>query len=144
MTKTAPMPEIPTRERVAMRTQLMATQRMELAATRVSELPAEMAAALAKIADAAARFAANEARACVYRFVVALNAGALEPAKRSLEGYVSRVGFIGAPSADVQATLRADLALTYSRMSPERKRQLDELFADVRRRYPKAWITQPF
>jgi hypothetical protein len=149
MTKTAPMPtqrmpEIPTRERAAMRTQLMATQRMELTATRASELPMQMAAALARVAEAAERFATNEARACVRTLIVALNVGALEQGKRYVEGYLQRVGFIGEPTAEVQAALRADLALVYRRMSLAQRRQFDALFAELRRSHPKAWLSQPF
>jgi hypothetical protein len=142
--RTQPMPQIPTRERMAMRTQLMATQRMELMTTRASELPGQMAAALARVAEAAARFATNEARACVRTLLVALDVGALEQAKRYVEGYVERVGFIGEPTADVQAALRGELAVAYRRMPPDQRRHFDVLFAELHRSHPKAWITQPF
>lgn len=154
MSKTAPMPaapmrtqiipRIPTRERIAMRTQLMATRRMDLTETRSSEIPLEMAAALARVAEAAARFATNEARACVRMLLLALDVGAFDSAKRYLDGYLARVGFIGPPPADVQETLRNDMAFAYRGMPPEQRQKLDQLLGEALRTHPKAWIGQPF
>jgi hypothetical protein len=154
MSKTAPMPatpmrtqimpRIPTRERLAMRTQLMATQRMDLKDTRPSEVPVEMAAALGRVAEAAARFATNEARACVRMLLVAIDVGAFDSARRYLEGYLQRVGFIGPPSSDVQETLRAEMAFAYRCMPPDQRRQLDDLLESARRSHPKAWIAERF
>ena len=129
--KTLRLPEMPVRETAAMRTVLMA---------RRPVLPMETAAALAKVAEAASRFAANEARVCVRMLLLALDVGALESAKRYVEAYVQRIRFIGEPAADVQKALRADITVAYVRMPPERRRQFDELVSDVRRRHPKAWI----
>jgi hypothetical protein len=116
---------------------------MDLESTRASELPAEMAATLGRIAEAAERFAANEARVCVRTLLVTLNVGAFEHARRCLDGYAQRVGFIGEPTADLQKTLRVDIALAYARMSPETQRRFDDLLSDVRRNHPKAWIGHP-
>ena len=126
-----------------MKTLLMTTQRMELASTRRSELPSEMAVALGRVAEAAARFAANEARVCVRTVLVALDVGAFDHAGRCLEAYVQRVKFVGEPAADVQKALRVDIALAYGRMPPEAQCRLDDLLSNVRRSHPKAWISHP-
>lgn len=141
--KTQRMPEMPFREAAAMRTVLMATRPLELTPTRASEEPAQMAAALARIAEVAARYAENEARFCVRMVLAALGAGSFDMAKRHVETYVRRVGFVGAPPANVQYVLRADLALVRSHMPPDRQRVLDHLLAEVRRSHANVWIAQP-
>jgi len=140
--KTQKMPEMPTREVAAMRTVLMATRPLELASTRASEEPAQMAAALAKIAEVAAKYAENEARFFVRMVLASLNAGAFDMAKRHADTYARRIAFVGAPSADVQQLLRGDIALIRRHMPAERRLLLDALFEDLHRRHPKIWIAQ--